>query len=57
MSKSKNEEKNVIFENPCWNPYNLQMLSLKHFIDVVNKILRGEAELLDIQKEKREIAI
>jgi len=52
MSKSKKKKIKLISEKPCWHPYNLQKLTLKKFIKVVNKILKDELELLDIRKEK-----
>lgn len=53
MSKSKKKEIKLISEKQCWHPYKLQNLSMKKFIQAVNKVLNQELELLDIRREKR----
>jgi hypothetical protein len=43
------QEKSEEFRKPAkelWNKYSLQNLSLKNFIQVANKIMRGEFRLL-----------
>ena len=55
MSKSKKKENELISEKPCWHPYKLQNLSLKRFINVVNRILNRELEIMDIRKKKERL--
>lgn len=55
MSKPKKKEFQKPSEKSCWHPYKLQNLNLKRFIQVVNKILNRELEILDIRKEKKEV--
>ena len=52
--KNSNKNKNNGHKKTLWHPYKLQSLTPEKFVDTVQKILKGEYELLSQLPDKRD---
>jgi len=52
LPKSMHSPEPCLLEKTRWHPYSLQCLTTEKFIQVVNRILRGEYTLVRFNKTK-----
>ena len=53
MAKREEKKDNLNETKNCWHPYKLQSLSPEKFVQIVEKILKGELNLLSSSSDKK----
>jgi len=53
MAKKEGKKENLNGAKPCWHPYKLQSLTPEKFVQIVEKILKGELNLLSSSSDKK----
>lgn len=53
MAKREEKKENLNETKNCWHPYKLQSLSPEKFVQIVEKILKGELNLLSSSSDKK----
>lgn len=53
MAKREEKKENLNETKNCWHPYKLQSLTPEKFVQIVEKILKGELNLLSSSSDKK----